>query len=1150
MRIGKRISVGLLSLALGFTAEQADAQPTLISAVITSLDSGSTVGIDSLVTVTAKVFQSSADSVLTVVAWLVYGGADAAADSVLFDNTVSIAAGDAQDGADLVVLNALALNAGVSDGTLGDRTLGGLKARAGGAFVGVTNALSFVAARQIKGTPSGEAASGLPLHAEVSVNPAEGETPPPPGVTLLAHWGDASSAAANSSVSGTDTYTYKISLKIPESAGNSEDQKLPREGIRVAVVAFDPNEPDGFNPDAADDRADQFSRILISGPETLIAVDADRPSQEGISITPDNTGSTGDVYIEWADGNSASVGGFNTIVEDSKVVGRREVAKAGDQIRVLVDLNKLNAPGPGPTENDIKSPTSTLDLVVDLFGTEFTIDKSQGGSVLAHTTRIAVGDFNNLDIDAGASTPVKLFVVDAAGNKSSTLSAVESGNPLTDDSAAGLVGITASVTWLADSTKPKLTGNVGDEDEDADEDADPLVPRVTPADGETISDGTISDTDRDSNIDEDDARSVASDGSHLTAARVDPLLSWHPDEDLKSVKVEFVGSSTIVTVAGDVRFGNDNLASDEPTYLDITELASDACGEEAEEASDACNAVTNDTTGTGGGFASRIATEGTNAFAAMGDIMADGDYDIKLTPTDLAGNVGATVTRADVRIDLTEPILGRRFPTKSSFGDITEDRRDTVNAITANVTFTLSEPADSVKIIFNDIGGTTGDTSFVLSTVQLADLTEQTVLSGPALTDNTDYEITIVARDLAGNFTLAGPDTLHLNTAFVAPVIAKFVVDIVDGSNPPVVQEFGPGSPFPAGTELLLRIQATAADDALAVTFDGETVLTITGESPCAGCVVIAGDGVAVTSDTTYALAGSEFLVGRQTLTLTNEVAPETLTVSVTDAGGTYTGALDSVLAYDPEVYSAILVDAPAMVDQGEKFRVNVTLADEFGNARFRDNRFVEVTSNVPGAQLPTGAIAIKKGSGWFDAVFSSGSTHTITVRDIVSTDTGTDTGDDFISGSGDVNVNSGPVAWNLGAPGAVDADDYLGASGNGDQGGFIILTFAASDDHATLDEYLIEREVEVNYTTGVTASIASGGVVPSDLQWVAWGSVAPTPGAETMYVVVATLDSDEAKVRRLGGPRWHRRRQAGLWRQRQGQHAIRADGADDAEQP
>ena len=1109
MRIGKRISVGLLSLALGFTAEQADAQPTLISAEITSPDSGSTVGIDSLVTVTAKVFQSSADSVLTVVAWLVYGGADAAADSVLFDNTEPsgvLVGNTSTSGADQVVLDALSDN---FEGTISDLR------SAGGALSGITTARSFVAARQIKGTVTGEAASGLPLDAGLGDNEA------PVGGTLLAHWGDASSAAANSSVSGTDTYTYKISLKIPESAGNNTDQKLPREGIRVAVVAFDPNE--------ADERADQFSRILVSGPDVVIAVDADRPSQEGISIVPDEQGSTGDVYIDWADGKTTFVGGFNTNVVDGVIVGeRREVARAGDQIRVLVDLNATDAPGPGPTENDIKSPTSTLDLVVDLFGTEFTIDKSQGGSVLAHATKIAVGDFDNLDIDAGASATVKLFVVDAAGNKSSTGSAVQSGDPLAGDDADP-VGVTAQVTWLADSTKPKLTGHVGDEDEDFDEDADPLVPRVTPADGETISDGTISDTDKDGDVDDADTRSVASDGSHLTAARVDPLLSWRPDEDLKSVKVEFVGSSTIVmvtgdvTVAGDVQFGNDNLASDEPTYLDITELASDACGgEEEASASDACSAVTNDTTGTGGGFASRIATEGTNAFAAMGDIMADGDYDIKLTPTDLAGNVGATVTRADVRIDLTEPIFQRRFPTKSSFGDITEDRRDTVNAITANVTFTLSEPADSVKIIFNDIGGTTGDTSFVLSTVQLADLTEQTILSGPSLTDNTDYEITIVARDLAGNFTLAGPDTLHLNTAFVAPVIAKFVVDIVDKSNPPVVQVIGPGSPFPAGTELLLRIQATAADDALAVTFDDETVLTITNKSPCAGCVVIAGDGVAVTSDTTYALAGSEFLVGRQTLTLTNKVAPETLTVSVTDAGGTYTGALDSVLAYDPDVYSAILVDAPAMVDQGEKFRVNVTLADEFGNTRVKDNRFVEVTSNVPGAQLPTGAIAIKKGSGWFDAVFSSGSTHTITVRDIVSTSgtaktadypvDGADTGDDFISGSDDVNVNSGPVAWNLGAPGAVDADDYLGASGNGDQGGFIILTFAASDDHATLDEYLIEREVEVNYTTGVTASIASGGVVPSDLQWVAWGSVAPTIGAETMYVVVATLDSEEAR--------------------------------------
>ena len=109
----------------------------------------------------------------------------------------------------------------------------------------------------------------------------------------------------------------------------------------------------------------------------------------------------------------------------------------------------------------------------------------------------------------------------------------------------------------------------------------------------------------------------------------------------------------------------------------------------------------------------------------------DGTYDIMFTPTDLAGNTGATITRSDVVVDVTNLTFKRRFPTKASFGPVGASRRDTVNATTANVTFALSEAADSVKIIFNDISAANKDTFFVLSTAQLADVNEQTILSGP-----------------------------------------------------------------------------------------------------------------------------------------------------------------------------------------------------------------------------------------------------------------------------------------------------------------------------------------------------------------------------------------------------------------------------------
>ena len=321
-----------------------------------------------------------------------------------------------------------------------------------------------------------------------------------------------------------------------------------------------------------------------------------------------------------------------------------------------------------------------------------------------------------------------------------------------------------------------------------------------------------------------------------------------------------------------------------------------------------------------------------------------------------------------------------------------------------------------------------------------------------------------------------------------------------------MVQGIGKDNPFFAGTELLVRIKAVDANDQTAVTFASDAILTVSSNSPCAGCS-ITGDGTVSTSDTTWTLTATEFVVGQQTVTLKNETAPETLTVSVIDADTMWAGTMSDVIAYKPEVYSAITVDAPDSVDQGETFRVNVTLADKFGNARLTDNRFVEVTSNVAGAQLPTGALAIKKGSGWFDAVFTSGSTHTITVRDIVSVD---DTSDDFVSGSDNIYVNSGPAAINLDGPDSTVAEDFMGASGNGDQGGFVLLTFDASSDHASLDEYLIEREITVTYGAGATTALVS--LDEPTKVWTAWGSAAPTPGAAVMYVVVATLDGDVSR--------------------------------------
>ena len=82
-----------------------------------------------------------------------------------------------------------------------------------------------------------------------------------------------------------------------------------------------------------------------------------------------------------------------------------------------------------------------------------------------------------------------------------------------------------------------------------------------------------------------------------------------------------------------------------------------------------------------------------------------------------------------------------------------------------------------------------------------------------------------------------------------------------------------------------------------------------------------------------------------------------------------------------------------------------------------------------------------------------------------------------------------------LDAPSVLVAQDYKGADGQGDQGGFILLTWPLSDDHDTLDGYRIFRELPV-----------------LDNEMVPWAMVDAVPGVSIGRAIVATLDNVATK--------------------------------------
>ena len=129
-----------------------------------------------------------------------------------------------------------------------------------------------------------------------------------------------------------------------------------------------------------------------------------------------------------------------------------------------------------------------------------------------------------------------------------------------------------------------------------------------------------------------------------------------------------------------------------------------------------------------------------------------------------------------------------------------------------------------------------------------------------------------------------------------------------------------------------------------------------------------------------------------------------------------------------------------------------------------------------------------------------TGETGTVATKTVMVVEAPTVSDDDGTDD--DTTVDQGPDA-----PDQLIGQDYKGALGEGDQGGFVLLTFDASDDHSTLDGYRIWRDIMVDTEIDTAGNL----VVLSEpkLASVAWGRVDAIPGENPMRVVIAALDGD-----------------------------------------
>ena len=851
-------------------------------------------------------------------------------------------------------------------------------------------------------------------------------------------------SAAVGTLAGVKAGAFSITGSTNNNTGDTSGVKLSVETLRI----------DGDRPTNPEDFRDR-ANVIIPNNGTLVIDDDD---------------AVGEVLVKSIPG------------------GDRNVINIGDSLSIRSKLGTANLNG--------ALGSDSLSVIANLFGKNFSLIKdrilktgvSRSSDVVRFDLVLTEGLFGDLNIAPPTNSDTfAIYMVDAAGN----LSGGFTGNA---------VGVTAATTLLFDTTKPVLDGTSTTV-------SDTLLPAVN----DTISDGDFNQAGADGLLDDGQGN------------RPDDVIQWKLGEALASLRIIFDGKkddkATIdtVTISNTTNRALDHasLQAGQQRFLDISDLVITGTTRNSNVGSEAA----------AGGDRSAITGESYNSSNAGGggannDSLATGLFTLKFLPTDLAGNAGAEVSRTNVYIDFDEPVLKDLFPTKAAFGDKTVARLDTLESSTSSVVFTLSEAADSARIQYVGIEGSGKDStrSKTLSGDELSKLTEQ--IFPVSLIDSSKYILTIEARDLAGNWIKTSPDTFFFASGFSVPSIVSF--SIAAGKSGLEAADH-----LLAGAENVLTITAKASGtERDAVTYGARAVLKITGGSG----LTATGTGVtAHAQEGLWVLDAASWVIGQRKVTLKDTAAIDTLTVSVIDSvttladGTNPTGALDSSIVYDPEIFSLIEVTADATVNAGENFEVAVRLTDSFGNTRVLDDRFAEITANKLGVEHPGNAIALLKGVGSFWAKSNwVGDGLKFMLRDIVDTDqraagdnvypgTASNAGKSFIFGnSNSISVVgvAPPVEMALDRPDTLISDDYMGASGDGDQGGFVMLTFTVSDDHETVTAYRIWREVQVKLGLN-----DAGRVVPLDVpefDYIPWGKVDAVPGVgPLMEVVVATLDND-----------------------------------------
>jgi hypothetical protein len=911
----------------------------------------------------------------------------------------------------------------------------------------------------------------------------------PVGATLAGNV----TGAAIEETSVRDEVRLTVTLSVGSDAGDVEDI------VAFAIVV-------NTTADAGDaDDGLEYSDLLFSPVAGLFDGDWDGPEIGSADITSfiDRLEAGGAVDIdnpETVAGGSvplAPVAPGDRLSAEITATGQTQIdlffeGTVTAQVRVNLDS------GQGddiilPVDPDVRNADDSAALVTYVFTDADFLDDGVGHDVIDE-----------------AQVIVAVELVDENGNPTAaeTGLTVDAGN-----AAITVAGNTDAPTFSAGASTHVSEGVVTAFDNNAPVLAFAASPGVLPADGGAISDGGLNaslpddgfgnaaiDVDGDGN---DDIEAIANSG----------LIQFENEEAWKGFNVNFDDGADVDT---DVFIENDGVSLtaaalnaaaadvirfidfEDPTSIEVTNDFT-AAGERAVLAG-----ASGEGTFSGANTAGSAIIGGTTS-----PTVPTGSYTLTFEAIDLADNSSNALVATEVWVDTDDPAFDTQAPPPTE---------TTINENTANPAYELTEAVsvleltvslNAADVLLDDAAPHvfygSGDFLSAVGVEQILPITG-------SLVDGARYTYSFRLRDLNGNWaTISDGVERTYDVQFEEAIIAKFSVAVTIASNL-------------AGDDADLTIIAQSDDDRGAGTYEGAATMTLNCNAiqdevdadgaalycpdcdakafpDCSG-VTITGDGIVANGDGSWLLDADGWdSVGARDALIENDTATIEFTLTVMDdasEGGPYTGESNAV-SYMPKAYTELNIwtaDASA----GSRFAVNVEATDEFGNIRWEDERLVNLGGNRP-ASLP-GSLLLEGGTGTVWATATAGPLDILVTDPVALNAAQTTNGDNFRTGSltVEVSVGGGPSA-----PGEVVADDYLGADGDGDQGGFIVITFTVPDG-SSATAYQISREVTVFYDidadTGELVHVGDG--VDA---FIPWGTVAAS-GQNPMRVVVATLDA------------------------------------------